>query len=139
MERITPENITDLKENEVFVFGSNEAGIHGAGAAKTAKVRFGAKDFKGFGYHSTPIGLTFAIPTKDWEIKTLHPFYIHAYIHRFIDFAKYRKDLKFLVTELGCGLAGYTPEDIAPMFKEALELENVYLPKRFIEQLNKTK
>lgn len=130
--RISPENIVKLKENEIFVFGSNESGIHGAGAAKLAHNRFGAVAGQGFGFS----GQTFAIPTKDWNIQTLNLTIIGFYINRFIDFARKRKDLKFLVTEIGCGLAGFNPEDIAPLFAGAEFLDNVYLPESFWRILN---
>lgn len=132
MKRITSDDIESLKENEVFVFGSNEAGIHGAGAARDA-MQWGAMLSIGFG----PQGHTFAIPTKDWKIKRLGLPIIQFYIWRFIAFARNRQDLTFLVTEIGCGLAGYEPEDIAPLFREAVNLENVHLPQRFWDILNK--
>lgn len=129
---ITPENIQTLKENEVFVFGSNEAGIHGAGAAKLALDKFGAKFGQMFGMQ----GQSFAIPTKDMTIQTLPLYKIHLYIQvaeaHFIG----SPTKIFLVTEIGCGLAGYTPEDIAPLFKSSYQLTNVYMPKRFWEIYN---
>lgn len=136
--RITPENITELQRNEVFVFGSNEAGIHGAGAAKLAHEKFKIPFTKGFGFSNWNNKLhTFAIPTKDWNISRLDLPIIQFYVWRFIALARNRQDLKFLVTEIGCGLAGYTPEEIAPMFREAVNLENVYLPQKFWNVLNK--
>lgn len=137
--RITPENITKLKRDEVFVFGSNEAGIHGAGAAKLALEKFGAK----LGYGNHWIGKSYGIPTKDKDLKTLKLAKIQNYINKFISTIKGDNIdgdfsyIKFYVTEIGCGLAGYTPEQIAPMFKEAVNLKNVYLPKRFWDVLNK--
>jgi len=122
--------ITELKDNEIFVFGSNLLGYHGAGAAKTA-LGFGAE-------YGNPIGLqgkTYAIPTKSKLIRTLPLENISKYISEFIEFANNNKHLKFLVTEIGCGLAGLTPQQIAPLFKEALNCENIKLPKRFIEIL----
>lgn len=123
--------ITQLKENEIFVFGSNEAGIHGAGAAKQAYEQFGAIWGVGFG----PQGQTFAIPTKDWNIKTLGLIYIYTYVKRFIDYARNKSELKFLVTEIGCGLAGYTPEDIALAFKNVvyMRISNIILPESFVK------
>lgn len=123
--RYTPDNIQVLKKNEIFVFGSNEAGIHGAGAAKKA-MDFGAVYGVGFGLQ----GQTFAIPTKDYLVKTLSLKEIKAYVDDFLKFAESRKDLTFLVTKIGCGLAGYTFEDIAPMF-EGSNMENVVLPREF--------
>tara|TARA_R110000850_G_scaffold34024_1_gene92226 strand:- start:31738 stop:32130 length:393 start_codon:yes stop_codon:yes gene_type:complete len=129
--------ITKLEKNEVFVFGSNESGIHGGGAALQACKSFGAKWNKGFGFHFTPMGRTFAIPTKDWNINSLTLDIIELYVYRFIEYTKTRDDLVFLVTEIGCGLAGYTPEDIAPMFEFALNRSNIVLPERFIKILKK--
>jgi hypothetical protein len=129
--RISASNITELMDNEVFVFGSNEGGKHGGGAAKLA-IKWGAK----WGQAEGLYGKTYAIPTKNAAItKTLPLDRIQTYIDRFIDFASLRTDLKFLVTEIGCGLAGLTPELVAPFFKDALELENVYLPERFLKVL----
>ncbi|MNO13197.1 hypothetical protein D3C76_28260 [compost metagenome] len=99
----------------IFVFGSNEAGIHGAGAAKFAYKSRGARYLKGYGQH----GQSFAIPTKDKEIRTLPLAQIHDYVRGFIAHARGQKDQKFQVTRIGCGLAGYKDEDIAPMFLEA--------------------
>lgn len=96
----------------IFVFGSNEAGVHGSGAARDALLKHGA----GFGIGFGPCGDSFAIPTKDWNIKTLPTHVIDQYISRFIAYANFRPDLRFMVTQIGCGLAGYTPELIAPMF-----------------------
>lgn len=127
---ITPDKITELKPNEVFVFGSNEAGIHGAGAAKLAHEKFGAKWGVGLGLE----GKTYAIPTKDYNIKTLDLYRINLYVLYFKADVKRYKDLNFLVTEIGCGLAGYEPKDIAPFFKDAPE--NVFLPKKFIDFLS---
>lgn len=104
-------NVKKMADNEVFVFGSNEAGRHGAGAAKTA-MDAGAVWGVGFGYQ----GSTFAIPTKDWNVETLSLDSIQFYVNRFLAFADAHEDLKFLVTRIGCGLAGYKDADIAPMF-----------------------
>lgn len=130
--RVTPENITELKKNEVFVFGSNERGIHGGGAAKLACNKFGAVMFQGFGM----AGQSFAIPTKDWQIETLHLTLIEFYVNRFVEFVKLNPNWYFYVTKIGCGLAGYGPEDIAWMFRECLTMENVALPQEFIDILN---
>lgn len=124
--RFTPNNISHLEDNEVFVFGSNEAGIHGAGAAKLA-LQWGAKMGQGVGLH----GQTYAIPTKDHNIRTLDLVSIADYVADFLDFADLHPESTFLVTQIGCGLAGYTPEDIAPLF-ETYPL-NVVLPKNFVD------
>lgn len=127
--RYTPENINHLEKNEIFVFGSNESGIHGAGAAKLAYSKFGAEWKNGFGLQ----GNSYAIPTKDFNIKTLDWIEIKDYVDEFLIFAESRQDLTFLVTEIGCGLAGYEPKDIAPMFR-GYPL-NVVLPKKFVDIL----
>jgi hypothetical protein len=126
--RITPNNITELKENEIFVFGSNESGRHGKGAAKTA-LGWGAK----YGQARGIQGKTYGIPTEDHSVRITLPISkIQVYVDEFIEFAKERQDLTFLVTLVGCGLAGYKPKDIAPLFQEAKDIENIYLPERFI-------
>lgn len=96
----------------IFVFGSNEAGVHGAGAAKTAYDKEGAIWGKGFGHY----GNSFAIPTKDIHIKTLGLRVIKLYVDRFLRYAETHPQLEFKVTQIGCGLAGIKAEDIAPMF-----------------------
>ena len=126
--RVTPNYITELKKNEIFVFGSNELGVHGKGAAKTALI-WGARYWKAEGLQ----GKTYAIPSKDKSIKTLPISKIKFYVDRFIKFAKDHPELTFLVTEIGCGLAGLKPHQVAPLFENCKELENVFLPKRFWE------
>jgi hypothetical protein len=121
----TSNNISDLKPNEIFVFGSNEAGIHGAGAARLAYEKFGAVWGKGFGLY----GQTYAIPTKDKRIETLPLQRIKQYVDTFLFFAKVNPQYTFLVTKIGCGLAGYKPEQIGPFFKN--NPPNVILPKEF--------
>lgn len=111
-----------LNRELIFVFGSNEAGIHGAGAALHARIEHAARIGQGFGY----CGYSFAIPTKDHRIRTLKLTIIEAYVERFIDFAIDRNELKFNVTRIGCGLDGYTDNDIAPLFKFAPD--NCILP-----------
>jgi hypothetical protein len=120
--------ITSLKENEVFVFGSNEAGRHGAGAAKQA-LKWGAKYSVGFGLQ----GHTLAIPTKDRNLKVLPIEAVKQYTLSFIDFAEKHQEFTFLVTEIGCGLAGYIPQQIGPLFSHVIirGLHNVFIPKSF--------
>jgi hypothetical protein len=130
--RITPKFVTTLRLGEIFVFGSNLAGIHGAGAALYA-AKFGSRQGEGFGR----VGFTFAIPTKDREIKRLKLLDIQPFVASFIQYARLRPDLTFLVTQIGCGLAGYTPEQIAPLFKGAIILPNICLPEEFWEVLNR--
>jgi hypothetical protein len=122
------DQITELKQNEIFVYGSNLLGINGAGAAKFAQDNFGARYGIAFGLS----GQSFAIPTKDHKIETLPLKEIERYVTAFISFAEMFWDRHlFLVTEIGCGLAGYTPEDIAPLFFCAPK--NVVLPPRFLK------
>jgi len=129
--RITPELISKLEQGYIFVFGSNLSGRHGKGAAKTA-LGWGAKWGQGVGLQ----GRTYGIPTKDASIRrTLTIEEIKPFVDEFIEFARSRKDLIFLVTEIGCGLAGYKPKDIAPLFEKAIDVENIYLPERFWHKL----
>ncbi len=137
--RITPENIQELKKYEIFVFGSNLAGIHGAGAAKLAHDKNWAKYGKGYGIHWSDSGDmigSFAIPTKGLEIETLPLSWILYYVKHFKEYAKKFPQLTFLVTEIGCGLAGYTPENIAPFFFNVVKQENIHLPQRFWDVIN---
>jgi len=114
----------------IFVFGSNLAGIHGAGAALHARNEYGAKLGEGIGR----TGGAYAIPTKDERIKTLPLHRIQEYVTNFIVYAIEHPELKFNVTAIGCGLAGYTPMAIAPMFKDAPS--NCILPDEFIAILD---
>lgn len=120
----TPENINSLKPNEVFVFGSNLAGYHGGGAARAALNKFGAIWGQGVGLQ----GQSYAIPTMQGGVDTIKP-----YVDEFIAFAKAHPELKFYVTRIGCGIAGFKDEEIAPLFREALGVENIILPKSFAE------
>jgi hypothetical protein len=101
----------------VFVFGSNLAGRHGKGAALYAHDVYGAKYGVGIGR----TGQAYAIPTKDAELNTLAPEYIHHHVREFLEYARHYKDELFFVTKVGCGLAGYSNEQIAPMFRGAPE------------------
>ena len=124
--RITPEYITSLQPNEIFVFGSNLAGMHGGGAARTARLYFGAVMGNGDG----PQGQSYAIPTMQGGVKTIRP-----YVNKFIDYAKAHPEQTFLVTPIGCGIAGFTPDEIAPLFEEAVSVENIHLPQSFWDEL----
>ena len=119
----TPERITELKADEVFVFGSNLAGMHGAGAAWLAFQKFGAVMGCGVGLR----GQSYAIPTMQGGVETIKP-----YVDEFIAFAKSRPDLFFYVTRIGCGIAGFRDKEIAPLFFAAREIENICLPKSFM-------
>ena len=125
--RITPNIITKLKDNEIFIFGSNLSGRHGKGAAKTA-LSWGAK----YGQASGIQGKTYGIPTKDASIRrTLSIEEIKPFVDEFIEFAKANPNLIFLVTEIGTGLANHTKENIAPLFRESVNYKNIYLSKDF--------
>lgn len=126
--RVSPQWITTLADDEIFVFGSNLEGLHGGGAALLAYERFGAIWGQGTGLQ----GKSYGIPTMHGGIDAIAP-----YVDEFIAFARDHKELKFLVTEIGCGIAGFTVEEMAPLFKGAMDEENIYLPQRFIRILEK--
>lgn len=128
MYRISSDRITELKDNEIFVFGSNLEGRHGGGAALLAYRKWGAVWGQGVGLQ----GQCYGIPTMHGGPEKIKP-----YVDEFIEFARNHKELKFLVTEIGCGIAGFSPEDIAPLFVRAIDVENIYLPKRFVEVIEK--
>ena len=125
-KRITPDYITSLRPNEIFVFGSNLAGMHGGGAARMARLYFGAVLGNGDG----PQGQSYAIPTMQGGVETIRP-----YVDKFIGYAKAHPEQTFLVTPIGCGIAGFTPDDIAPLFEDAVSVENIHLPQSFWEEL----
>jgi hypothetical protein len=100
---------------EILVFGSNTSGIHGAGSALYARLHYGAIYGQGIGIQ----GNAFAIPTKNASLKVLPLSEIRPHVERFIEFARQHPELTFKVVDIGCGLAGYRPEDIAPMFRGA--------------------
>jgi len=110
---------------EIFVFGSNLAGRHGKGAALAARGLWGAKYGVGVGR----TGRAYAIPTKDEDLRTLGLVNIRHHVGEFLRYARNNPDLRFLLTPIGCGLAGYKPEDIAPMFRDAPP--NVVIPPEF--------
>jgi len=120
----TPEWIEELKENEIFVFGSNLGGMHAGGAARVAVNRFGAVWGQGVGLQ----GQSYAIPTMQGGVETIKP-----YVDEFITFAREHRELQFLVTPIGCGIAGFTIDEIAPLFAAAIDDENIILPKAFVE------
>lgn len=130
MSRITPSKITKLAETEVFVFGSNIAGLHAGGAARAALDNFGAIWGQGVGLQ----GQSYAIPTMQGGVDTIRP-----YVDEFIAFAIQHSELRFYVTPIGCGIAGFTPAEIAPLFKNAVTVENIYLPKSFLSVLESIK
>ncbi|MBR4786327.1 MAG: hypothetical protein IK013_00370 [Bacteroidales bacterium] len=118
-KRTTPEYITELKPGEIFVFGSNLRGMHGGGAARIAHQKFGAIMGQGVGLQ----GQCYAIPTMQGGVETIRP-----YVDEFIMFAKEHPNMTFLVTRIGCGIAGFTNEEISPLFAEAHNVENIVLP-----------
>lgn len=120
--RVTPDFISDLEDNEIFVFGSNLEGHHGGGAALTAYEKFGAIWGQGVGLQ----GQSYGIPTMHGGIEAIQP-----YVDEFIDFAKEHPDLIFLVTRVGCGIAGFHETEIAPLFEPAVTVENIWLPRSF--------
>lgn len=122
--KFTPEHINHLEDDEVFVFGSNLEGRHGGGAARAAHEKFGAKWGVGVGM----TGKSYAIPTMQGGVDTIKP-----YVDQFIEFANMNTDLFFFVTPIGCGIAGFKIAEIAPLFKTALRLKNVSLPKSFAQ------
>ena len=126
----TPDNISTLGRREIFVFSSNLAGHHAGGAARTAFNRFGAIWGQGVGLQ----GNSYAIPTMQGGIETIRP-----YVEKFIEFTKRERALTFYVTKIGCGIAGFDINKIALLFKDAIDLPNVRLPKEFVEIINVTK
>ncbi len=118
-KRTTPEFITELQPGEIFVFGSNLRGMHLSGAANIAHYKFGAVMGQGVGLQ----GQSYAIPTMQGGVETIRP-----YVDEFIGFARQHLELTFLVTRIGCGIAGFTDDEISPLFKEAHSIENIVLP-----------
>lgn len=118
----TPEGIVALREDEVFVFGSNLEGMHAGGAAYVAFRKFGAVMGCGVGLR----GQSYAIPTMQGGVETIRP-----YVDEFIAFAEAHPELFFYVTRIGCGIAGFRDREIAPLFERARGMENVCLPESF--------
>lgn len=118
-KRTTPEFITELQQGEIFVFGSNLSGMHGGGAALVAYRKFGAVWGQGVGLQ----GQSYGIPTMQGGVETIRP-----YVDEFIQFAEEHPELTFLVTRIGCGIAGFTDDEISPLFEKAHSIENIVLP-----------
>ena len=118
-KRTTPEFISELQPDEIFVFGSNLGGMHGGGAAYAAYRKFGAIMGQGVGLQ----GQSYAIPTMQGGVETIRP-----YVDEFIEFAKAHPELTFLVTRIGCGIAGFTDDEISPLFTKAHNVGNIVLP-----------
>lgn len=126
---VMPEHITKLAPNEIFVFGSNLMGHHGGGAARAALNHFGAVWGVGVGIQ----GQSYAIPTMQGPVDTIRP-----YVDQFIEYAQAHPEQHFLVTPIGCGIVGFIPEEIAPLFNKAISMINVSLPQCFINVLSST-
>lgn len=129
--KTTPNNIITLLPNQVFVFGANEEGIHGKGAAKTA-IKFGA-----LYYFIGRVGQSYGIPTKKTPYSALSLHEIKIHVNMFLEHSGKNLHEEFLVTKIGCGLAGYNAKDIAPMFKD--KTDNVIIPEEFVFILLKDK
>lgn len=127
-DRVTPERVDHLAPGQIFVFGSNLQGAHAGGAAAHAHARFGAVWGQGAGLQ----GKSYAIPTMQGGVDTIKP-----YVDEFIRFAAQHPEMTFLVTRIGCGIAGFHDEEIAPLFSAAAALPNVWLPARFWRILNR--
>lgn len=127
--KYTPQYISHLQPNEIFVFGSNLAGWHGGGAARFAYEQFGAIWGQGVGLQ----GQSYAIPTMQGGIEAIRP-----YVDDFMTFAQAHREYSFLVTPIGCGIAGFREEEIAPLFKAALGIDNIVLPETFVKLLTTT-
>lgn len=128
--KYTPNKIANLEDNEIFVFGSNLDGLHGGGAARVAYQKFGAQWGKGVGMQ----GNSYGIPTMHGGVDVIKP-----YVDEFIEFALSNKEYTFLVTRIGCGIAGFKANEIAPLFTKAIEIENILLPEDFVQVLESLK
>jgi len=126
-QKITPTNITSLKPNEVFVFGSNLDGFHYGGAVRVAFEKFGAIWGEGTGLY----GQSYAIPTMHGGIEDIAP-----YIDDFCQFVCDYPDKMFLITRAGCGIAGFKDTEIAPLFADLIETDNVALPQEWVDIIN---
>jgi len=124
----TPEFVTSLQPNEIFVFGSNIRGMHGGGAARIAYMKFGAE----WGVGEGLTGQCYALPTMEGGVD-----YIAGKVQNFLECAKEHPELTFYVTKIACGIAGFTVEEIAPLFQDAISMDNVILPKKFMMEIEK--
>ena len=125
-KNLTPPFVTHLAANEIFVFGSNLAGMHGGGAARIAYERFGAE----WGNSVGPQGQCYAIPTMQGPVETIKP-----YADEFIAYAKAHPKKQFLLTRVGCGIASFTDEEIAPLFAEVMTIDNISIPAEWLPLL----
>lgn len=126
--QFTPDNISELKPDEVFVFGSNLEGHHAGGAARVAVQKFGAVWGQGVGMQ----GQSYGIPTMHGGVDEIAP-----YVDQFIKYAKDNTDKYFFVTRIGCGIAGFKDEEMAPLFADTVGVDNICLPLSFVEVLGK--
>lgn len=124
----TPEFITKLQPNEIFVFGSNIHGFHGGGAARIANMKFGAE----WGVGEGLTGQCYALPTMEGGVD-----YIANKVQNFLACAKAHPELKFYVTKIACGIAGFSIEEIGQLFIEAICMDNVILPQEFVNEICK--
>ncbi len=124
---VTPHWISELKDDEIFVFGCRRSGRHYEGAANFARKNFGAIVGQGEGLQ----GQSYAIPTAGVGLG-----WIRQAVNRFTEFAFANPNLKFLVTPIGCGLGLWNYDEIAPLFREASKLPNVWLPEEFWNVFN---
>jgi hypothetical protein len=114
--------ITHLEPNEIFVFGSNQRGAHAGGAARLAKEKFGAQEGVGEGL----TGQSYAFPTLTANFEKVSRASLEASRDRFLAIARQNPEKTFLLTKVGCGIAGFTEDEIRPLFKNAPA--NVGLP-----------
>ena len=128
--KYTPDHITHLEPDEIFVFGSNLQGMHAGGAARIAYNKFGARWGQGVGIQ----GHSYAIPTMQGGVETIKP-----YVDEFIKLAREWDQNTFYVTRIGCGIAGFTDRQIAPLFDEAYDLYNVRLPESFAKIIERNR
>lgn len=126
-KRITPKFVSSLKDNEIFVFGCRRSGRHREGAAAYALKHFGAT----YGQSNGRQGQAYAIATAGVDLTE-----IRESVNKFLEYAKTHPELHFLVTPIGCGLGGWDAEDIAPLFRESIGVENIWLPKEFFAVLS---
>lgn len=126
-DKLTPGLINELKDNEIFVFGSNTKGLHAGGAAYYASKLFGAE----WGVSDGITGRTYAIPTCTQSIEKVSAHDLKLSVDRFIQYATENQALNFIVTPIGCGIAGWTADEVAPMFEIAVSMPNVSLPEIF--------
>ena len=129
-DRVTPGKVKALAPNEVFVFGSNDQGLHNGGAAYVAYKKFGAVMGQPFGLQ----GQSFAIPTVGGGIG---PHEIAQGFHRLVEFAQAHPEMTFLVTAIGCGSAGYEPEFISRYLEEGIPVKNIHYPLVFWQEFEK--